>query len=308
MRDRRQDGRFYTEANPFRHGAFRRWADAAGLPDVDVLEPFAGANRLIHHLQEMDLCGGYRSYDIIPGSEGVRRRDTLASFPKGFDVCVTNPPWLARNVASRMGMTFPDCMYQDVYLHALDRCLENCAWTAALVPESFVRTGLFRGRLQDFISLVQPMFRDTAHPVGLALFGPDSVNDSTMWSGQHEIGPLSGVEAQRPEARSDGPRVRFNDPEGNVGLIALDNTREASIRFCHPEELGDYRIDVTRRSITRISVNGLIDIGHLNQMLGTFREATADVLMTPFRGLRKDGRYRRRCDWDLARGIIHSSA
>lgn len=304
----RRTGRFYTEANPFRHPAFRRWARSAGLPGGTVLEPFAGANRLMEHLRGLGLCGDFRAYDLRPAARGVRRRDTLASFPKGFDICVTNPPWLARNVATRLGMDFPDCGHRDVYGHALERCLSNCGWVAALVPESFLRTGLFRGRLRDFVSLTRPLFRDTAHPVGLAMFGPEDVADTRVWSGGDPVGALSELEAMRPAARRDGPDVRFNDPRGNVGLIALDNTLEASIRFCRPEDLGDYRIDGTRRSITRIRVGCRVRLGAWNRALGEFREATRDVLMTPFRGLRRDGRYRRRCDWALARGIIHRAA
>lgn len=306
--DKRQAGRFYTQGNPFEHDAFEHWADRANLSNNVILEPFAGANGLIHHLEDMGLCTDFRSFDIQPGSSEVRRLDTLARFPRGFGVCVTNPPWLARNVATRYGLPFPDCQYQDIYAHALERCLENCDWVAALVPESFLRAGILRSRLSDFVSLTRAMFEDTDHPVGLALFDKEQVKDTVVWSGEEPVGGLSKIEKMRPLPDTDGRMVRFNDPRGNVGLLALDNTKAASIRFCHPSEIEDYKIDSTRRSITRILVEGRVRIAEWNEALAEFREKTCDVLMTPFRGLREDGKYRRRCDWQLARGIIHDCA
>lgn len=97
----------------------------------------------------------------------------------------------------------------------------------------------------------------------------------------------------------------LHDPRGNVGLIALDNTRTASIRFCEVRELAGYRVKKTGRHITRITVRGPIRIEAWNGYLGEFRERTRDVLMTGYKGIRKDGMYRRRLDWRLARGIVH---
>lgn len=157
-------GRFYTTANPFRHPAFLDWAGAAGLPEARLVEPFAGSNRLVRFLDAMELCRDFRAYDLEPADPRVRRRDTLASFPVGFPVCVTNPPWLARNSATFRGLDFPDCAYPDLYLHCLDRCLRHCRFVAALVPESFLRAGVrfaaFRSRLLGFVSLTARLRRD----------------------------------------------------------------------------------------------------------------------------------------------------
>ena len=303
--EQRASGRFYTQDNPFDHKAFRAWAFQAGLPRAKVLEPFAGENSLIRHLKKMDLCKSFQSFDIQPGSKEVKKRDTLKHFPLNYKVCVTNPPWLARNVATRLNMPFPSCAYQDIYAFALEKCLSRCGWVSALVPESFLRAGLFRDRLMDFISLTSSLFSDTSHPVGLALFGPQTVEKTKVWSGEEDLGCLSDLEALRPKPDPKASLVRFNDPEGNVGLLALDNTRSASIRFCLPAELKDYKIRPSCRSITLLKVSTTIHIKKWNKALQTFREKTCDTLMTPYRGLREDGKYRRRCDWDLARGIIH---
>ena len=106
MSKKRQNGRFFTEGNPFRHPAFHAWAKQCRLPERSILEPFAGANGLIDHLENMDLCNESMSYDLFPANERVVERDTLADFPSGFNVCITNPPWLARNSATVRGLSF----------------------------------------------------------------------------------------------------------------------------------------------------------------------------------------------------------
>ena len=303
---KRANGRYYTAGNPFDHPAFLAWAELARLRSATVLEPFAGANSLIKRLQEMGLCKAFASFDAAPASPDVQRQDTLADFPQGYDVCVTNPPWLARNSATSRGIAFPDTRYDDLYKVALERCLDNCPFVAALVPESFIRAGLFHERLFAFVSLTADMFADTGHPVGLALFAavghPDHIQ---VWSGANYVGDLAQLAARRPAPLPDGPDVRFNDPLGNVGLIAVDNTTEASIRFCDGRELAGYPVKPSGRAITKMRVDGPVRIAEWNDALAAFRAETRDVLMTCFKGIRKDGLYRRRCDWALARGIVH---
>ncbi len=301
---KRENGVYYTAGDPFESPAFTGWAKKARLPESQILEPFAGANSLIDRLEVLKLCKKWKSFDIAPVGKGVEYRDTLCDFPQGFDVCVTNPPWLAKNSATRRGLAFPDSHYDDLYKVALERCLANCQWIAALVPESFIRAGLFHERLGHFVSLTGKMFNDTENPVGLALFEPNPVKDVVVWRDADEIGTLRELEKNLPKSNNK-ISMRFNAPEGNVGLIAIDNTTEASIRFCHPADLNGYPVSGACRSITRIAVDSNVYIKDLNDCLREFREKTQDVLMTSFKGLRKDGWYRRRLDWNSARGIIN---
>ncbi|MGI9228644.1 MAG: hypothetical protein ACR2P9_02170 [Gammaproteobacteria bacterium] len=299
------EGRYYTASSPFGHQAFLDWAKAADLPSSRILEPFAGSNSLIDYLKRMGLCDRFSSYDIVPAANRVKQRDTLGDFPAGFDVCITNPPWLAKNSATIRGLPYPDCRHDDLYKFALEKCIAHCGYVAILVPESFIRARIFRERLTDFVSLTPKMFNDTGHPVGLALFRPEKTQSTVVWSDSKKIGTLAQLEAKRLKPVPDGPDVRFNDPCGNVGLIALDNIQSASIRFCEVEELAAYNVKPTGRHITKVKFAGDVHIDKWNECLKHFREATYDVLLTCYKGIRKDGMYRRRLDWQLARGIMH---
>ena len=321
MDEKRASGRYYTRGNPFQLEPFQTWAKASYLEQQVALEPFAGAKDIPQLINAANLrCRDWALFDIKPAAKGIGQRDTLADFPEEFNVCITNPPWLARNSATRRGLPFPEAtQHDDLYKYALEQCLTHCDWVAAIIPEAFIRSGLFLQRLQDFISLVPQtqgsatkknktrdisyMFEDTEHPVGLALFAPHGTPDVRIWRNNGFLGGLNELRKHLPRPSSNRSVV-FNDSDGNLGLIAIDNTVSASIRFCTPAELKDYPIRVNCRSITKIGVPWRVDIDLLNTYLKTIREKTHDVFLTAFKGIRRDGRYRRRLDWALARSII----
>jgi len=322
MNKKRANGRYYTRGNPFQLEPFQKWAEDSNLEQQTVLEPFAGAKDIPQLINSAHLgCRDWAFYDIEPGAKGIVQRDTLTDFPKGFDVCITNPPWLARNSATRRGLPFPESTnYDDLYKYALDHCLKYCPWVAAIIPEAFIRSGLFLQRLCDFISLVPQtqigtsqdeesksntsyMFDDTEHPVGLALFASKVTSNVRVWRNNQLLGKLSELQKHLP-SYSRNRSIVFNEPNGNLGLIAIDNTVAASIRFCPPAELGEYKVRTHCRSITKIGVPWHVDMDMLNARLATIRKKTHDVFLTAFKGLRRDGHYRRRLDWALARAIV----
>ena len=309
MNAKRTRGRFYTAGNPFTLAPFREWANRAGLPGKRVLEPFAGANGLIKMLRELSLCEDAASYDITPAGRDVRRRDTLAGFPSGFEVCVTNPPWLARNSATRRGLPYPGGGYGDLYQRCLKLCLDHCPHVAALVPASFLQSGLFRERLQRYILLHRILFDDTENPVCLALFGPEPAATVHIYHDEEYVGDLRAL-ARRLPVEKRRRELKFNDPGGMLGFISFDAARAPSIRFCDADEIKDYSIKTSSRFVTRIGGCGQVTparISQLNRDIAAFRRGTADVFLTPFKGLRRDGQYRRRMEFALARKFINAA-
>lgn len=308
---KRQNGRFYTAGNPFLLEPFLAWVEHHNLWDEKVLEPFAGSNNLIRALGEIKMAEEFTSFDISPHSPDVSYRDTLKNFPSGHTLCVTNPPWLAKNSAKRRGLDFPETPFDDIYKHSLSLCLQNCDYVAALIPATFLQSGEFRNRLETVIFLHdQRMFTDTDNPVCLALFGPHLTARIEIFDDEEKIGLLHELERALPKKSHDIEMV-FNHPNGALGFIAFDNTHAPSIRFCTGEELEQYDIGFSTRMITRIhgdfeNLPTVIEV--LNEKLGEFRDQTGDIFLTPFKGLRKDGKYRRRMDYRLARRFIEAYA
>lgn len=296
---------FYTVGDPFKYQAFQIWFSRIPSSAKNVLlEPFAGANHIVNRFPHHD----WATFDIDPKHESIRQRDTLAEFPLGYPVCITNPPYIAKNAARRQGIPYPDTAYDDVYQLALHRMLDNCEWVAAIIPESFATSGLFRGRLQALLSVPERIFDDTDCPVCVAMFGPDETPDFDVWSGDSLLGPHSQLVQVIPESALPG--LHFNDPLGLVGILGVDNTRGASIQFVEGEAIPQSAVKPTSRSRTRVSsphfsprtVNSIIE--RSNEILHRIRRESQDVFLTAFKGLRVDGKYRRRLDYTLARRIL----
>ncbi len=304
MGEKRENGVYYTVNNPFRLAPFQRWAKKARITESRILEPFAGANNIITLLKQEGLCGRFYSYDIAPKSRQVVRRDTIGRFPAGYKTCITNPPWLTRYFASRNKVYFPDTKHDNLYKTCLELALANCDNVAFIIPGTFLRTGLYRERLSSIIFIHKKMFADTDHPVCIAMFNKRRVSDTDVYHDDVHIGRLGELERFMPRRSGRGQDIRFNDPRGRLGLHAIDNTREASIRFCKGSEI-KRRVIHSDRLITRIGTKHEVDIDALNRRLNQIRRKTHDVFFAPFKGLRKDGSYRRRVDYEFVRDLVN---
>jgi len=304
---KRERGQFFTKVNSFGHPEFQAWARRAGLPNATVLEPFAGAGDILRMLESEGLLGDFAAFDIEPQAANVGVRDTLDAFPVGFDVVVTNPPYLARNSAAKRGLPFPMTEHDDLYKLAIEQCLAHARFVAAIIPASFLTSGMFRERLDAVLCLGAGMFDDTEHPVCLALWGPDA-GDGVVVRGEDTLGTLDGIASLRP--RPDRRfSLRFNAPDGAIGLRGVDGTKGPTIRFCHGDEVEG--VSSESRSNTRISLGlphdrDLVEsiVHAANLRLRLLREASGDVLLTAFKGTRQDGCARRRLDYGLARGLL----
>ena len=237
---KRSRGEYYTEGNPFTLKPFLDWSKRVDLTNQIVLEPFAGANNIIKSLSAINLCNEFAAFDVCPTNNSVLYRDTLEDFPQGYNVCVTNPPWLARNSATRRGLKFPTTTYDDLYKQCLDLCLQHCPAVAALIPASFLHAKLFLDRLETYVLLHdRSLFNDTDNPVCLALFNSESTDEVNIYYDNEYVGELTALERMIPVPKSQ-KLIRFNDVRGELGFIAFDNTLEPTIRFCHPQTVTDF--------------------------------------------------------------------
>jgi hypothetical protein len=161
------------------------------------------------------------------------------------------------------------------------------------------------------------MFDDTEFPVCLALFSPNSSSDFEIWRGEEFLGHRNILdrEVEKLLAAPSIIRPRFNAPTGEIGLIAIDNTTGATIKFVDGSTIPSEEIKVTSRSLTRISVDRVDTafdspnlIAEANKILENYRELSSDVFLTAFKGLRADNSYRRRIDWNTAGRILNKAA
>jgi len=320
--NKRERGQFYTAVNAFNHDAFHRWLKGIqGFPDLKVVEPFAGANNIVQMLD--DLGYGllkWEAFDVAPEAQGenstriaVEQRDTLENYPEGFQVAITNPPYLAKNSAVRRGISFPETAYEDLYQLALEQMLSHTAYVAAIVPESFLTQGRFFSRLRVFISLPFKMFEDTETPVCLVLFGPEEHDDFAVWTGGSYLGTYRSLEQYLPKSSCPDSRWVFNDPNGFIFLQAIDSSSGPSIGFCCASRAKAVVVKESSRSQTLIGWKGKqvltaketeLVVARANALIAIHRRETQDSFLTAFKGLRKDGQFRRRLDFKTARCFL----
>lgn len=309
-------GQFFTERDPFDHPAFQAWLDQIPV-DAVLCEPFAGSKNLVRMMGRYRPDSTWVCFDIEPVTDDVIERDTIRDFPAGQTAVITNPPYLARNMAARkkMAAVVELCGdWDNLYKRALAECLTGSRWVAAIIPASFITAGQLTERLQTVISISENLFDDTEQPVCLALWGPAATSqpDFELWDGPVRLGRWSQLAGHLPTPAGDTARaLRFNDRDGQIGLCAVDSTTGPTIRFCDPAEIDPAEIKVSSRHRTRIATGTLIPVGleaaviaAANRRLEALRDATGDIVLTAFMGVRSDGRLRRRLDFATARGLL----
>lgn len=332
--NKRSAGVFLTQGDPFGYAVFASWlTDAvASKKSMSICEPYAGENGLLaslntdYHELLAPIDISWSSYDIAPPDNNlfpdspVEKRNTLLSLPDRYDLIVTNPPYLARNSARRRHLDFPFdyegtgiAKPQDLYQIALDTCLASADWVCFLIPESFITSSYDKTRLVSVISLPGNLFDDTDCPVCLALFAPTPQQDFRIIAANGtDMGTYADLKKRSASVIGDKPvrEFSFNIPDGVLGLRGVDNTKTASIKFVPGEEIPSDKIKESSRSLTRITHPDFADtdisklIIAANEILDEWRKETEDVFLTAFKGVRSDGRYRRRMSYDIAAMIL----
>ena len=316
MSNKRELGQYYTQNNPFIHPLFTEWMDMVDKTKT-FLEPFAGANNILKLIKESGYDLQWDCYDIDPPKENsypsvtVQQQDTLENFPKGYETCITNCPYLGKSSARRRHIDYP-WEEDDLYKVSLNRMLDNCQYVAAIIPESFITAEIHRDRLWGVISLTCKMFSDTDCPVCLAMFVPKSDNKTKVYSNETYLGTMEELSNISLTGNTSYHTWVFNDKNGNIGVKTVDNQKGPDCKFFYGENIEPDLIKISSRAFSRISgLPETVDrdkfIEICNQILTKYREETKDVLMTSFKGLRSDGKYRRRLDFRTVRCILNQA-
>lgn len=329
---KKENGQFFTIYNPFFVSPFYEWFES--IPESKrevILEPFAGSNNIVKLINELSVGGEkeklFKSFDIDLSYENkypscpIEYRDTIKEYPKGFFVAITNPPYLAKNSATRSGIAFPETKYDDLYKICLEKMLLNNEYVGAIIPESFITSGLFLNRLYYAISLTCKMFDDTECPVCLALFVPENEKEKKMKKDDFIVYRMNKKIGSFIEIKKASERVLkcekrndwiFNCKNGEIGIKCVDGTKKPTIEFIQGNEIEPNKIKVSSRSLTRVkglpeNVNKGKFIKKCNEVLEEYRKVTNDICLTSFKGLRDDNEYRRRLDFKTAKEVMDAA-
>jgi hypothetical protein len=285
-----------------------------------IYDPFAGDGDLLKLSANFGFAKAV-GLDIDP-KKGFAVNDSLLNIPTEKDaIIITNPPYLTNYSAKRKGIYsgveryYSNSEYDDVYLIALEKMLQAQKYVVAIVPETFINNNFRQKHKLDSITVIEEnCFDDTETPVCVLCFD-GRIKDPAeikVYKNDEYLNDLAYFEALRLRP-SKNIKLSFNDAAGIIALRAVDTTNpDSMIRFMKKDEL-DYDVKGIKESsrlITIIKLNRLgrseldLFLKECNRILESYRSRTNDVLLSPFKGNMKNGRRRRRLDYETARAII----
>ncbi|HUX36193.1 MAG TPA: hypothetical protein VMV71_04155 [Candidatus Paceibacterota bacterium] len=288
---------------------------------VVVYDPFAGNGDLLKVANDIGIK---KTVGLdIDSKLGWKLNDSLIRIPKiEGSVIITNPPYLTNYSAKRkkifeqVSKYFASTNYDDLYQIALEKCLD-AGTGVIIIPETFINSSFPKDRLNSITILEDNPFEDTENPVCIVCFDGKrkSLHDVQIYKNDASIGSLEYFERLRLKPSNSVP-FKFNDVSGPLALRAVDTTDpQKTISFMRKEVL-DYDLSGIKHSSRLITIiqtdfsRGKLDalIGHSNAILADLRSRTKDVILSPFKGNRKDGLRRRRLDYATARAILETAS
>ena len=311
-------GRFYTTQDSWLTMPVIAFIQAALAEAPGFLDPFAGAGHLLESCAtrfQRPVAG----LDLHAAQWPTH--DSLRGIPATPAIIVTNPPYLAKHSASRKGVAervahyYRETGLDDLYQIALHRCLAASRFTVAIIPETYLNSGFDKRSLALVCVLQRNPFQDTENPVCVACFDTqkrDGAQEARLFVDDQFCGTLGDIFGLRRSVPRDD-RIAFNDPNGTIALRAVDSTDPAAPIAFLPAEHFTYErasIKVSSRLLTYLRVRDLSTKRRLklielaNLRLAQLRDASHDLVLSPFKGNTKAGKRRRRLDYALARTLL----
>ena len=303
-------------------------------------DPFAGDGHLLKIAKKFDfkLIGCDIDSDICINNKW-NQNDSLRNLDAHKDTFIlTNPPYLAKNSAKRLGSEMvsyfsrdvlenqSDSEYKildDLFKIAITKGIDSYEDSIWIVPESGIqdleKLPQWKNNLHSVTILEKNPFGDTEHPVCVMIFSRSNPKHE-VWKNDVKLGYWTELYEMHQNFTQNVAKhlpMKFNDKFGNLGFRAVDGTREdgsMKIKFCLADDLGYPResIKISSRHLTYISVD-LTDeelsnvISIANELIDDYRAMTHDVFLTAFMGNNKQGARRRRLDYKLARVIFNKA-
>ncbi len=311
-------GQFFTTNDFWLKGHILGFIKSAGA--TIALDPFAGNGDLLKVAKKIGFKKT-KGFDI-DNSLNWEYNDSLLASPRiSNSIVITNPPYLTNYSAKRKRIYenvrkyFDICNYDDIYQLAIEKCLIN-DFGVMIIPETFINSKFPKNRLVSITIIEDRLFNDTENPICVICFDNKNkqYNQIDVFKNNNLLGKLDYFEKMRRVPHKK-VYMKFNVSKGQIALRAVDTTNpQKPISFMKPEEI-DYDLTNIRHSsrlITVIEVKANKDaidkmIKHSNNLLFDFRKRTNDVLLSPFKGNKKNGERRRRLDYMTARAFLEDA-
>ena len=305
-------GQFFTKRDSWLRPHIQAFFDSVKFNRI--VDPFAGQGHLLKVFESKHKTMGYDIDTTLNWSIN----DGLLSIPSHKDdICVTNPPYLAKTTSTRFKRVgtfkyftlYPQ--FNDLYLMGLEQCLKSFDYGVAIIPETYLLCSKKSKRIITATVLEDNPFDDTEFPVIVITWGPGNRDDYDLYKDSLYLGTQNSLMTKIPAKNKKRSIIEFNNPAGNLGIVCIDRPDKiGGIKFTTPDKIKG-PIKVSSRTATVVNVNSAVDTHRLintcNLILKKYREDTFDVFMAPFKGNDTNGQRRRRLDFATARLIIENA-
>ncbi len=285
-----------------------------------AFDPFAGGGDLLELAKKI---GFKKTIGLdIDETLGWQKNDSLLDIKEiKNSIIITNPPYLTnysakrRKIYQEVEKYFSLCAYDDLYQLAIEKCLKN-SFGVMIIPETFINSNFPKNRLASITIIEDDIFEDTEIPTCVICFDDKIKNyeEIKIYKNDDFLGNLKKYQQMRKLANGT-INIKFNSAKGQIALRAVDTTNpQKPIAFMNPCEI-DYDLSTIKESSRLIT---LIELGvkenyieriihRSNLILRDFRVQTHDILLSPFKGNKKNGERRRRLDYATARAILENA-
>jgi len=300
MNKKQKLGQYFTTTNIFNDEPLKIWSnEIPNWKTQSLLEPFAGACDILNYFPNRE----WTCFDIESIKKNVKYRDTIKDFPKGFDVCITNPPYLAKNRISRLKQKI-ELKYEDLYLDALEQCLDNCKYVSVIIPSTFIGCSKMKERCLIIDKIDKVVFSDTTNPVCVAYFVPYKVQKTlTFVNGKQVFLNFNNTPT------NTSLDIKFNVYDGNYVLTAVDK-KIKKISINNDLENFDRKkyLKHTSRYCVLFKTNSTINLKSINNFIEKWRDETQDYFLTSFKSpISSNEFYRKRMSFNQLKWIIEKS-
>lgn len=192
------------------------------------MDPFAGDGHLLN-LAERKYKISSIGFDIKGYQNNFN--DSLISIPQINDaLIITNPPYLASYSAKRKRVfesvsQYFGFGYEDLYQLALNRCLQAARFTIAIIPETFVNSTFAKDKVVLCNILTESPFNDTDNPVCVVCMDNQKTNKEYDLYINDQYATKNSELLKHKAPSPHNFKIVFNDPNGNIGLKAVDGTK-----------------------------------------------------------------------------------
>ena len=207
---------------------------------------------------------------------------------------------MAKNRITRLKQNI-EVKYEDLYLDALEQCLENCKFVSVIIPSTFIGCSKMKERCLIIDKIDKVAFSDTSNPVCVAYFVPYKVEKTLAFVNGNEI--FLNIDNTPTNVEFD---ISFISSDGNYIVEAVDKSTQRIFINNDLKNFDRKKYDkVSSRYCVIFKTPTSINLKKINNFIETWRKETHDYFLSSFKSpIGYNELYRKRISFKQLKWVI----